>query len=490
VRHNFTAANAYQYAANSNKLSRIPNYALYTYDADGQMTAQQKDVASSPVLNQYVEYDGAGMVVAVYSDAARTQRKVSYAYDEGGLRVKKVNHVTNITTYYVNGVIYDNEATAGGVIAQKEIPLSGSGRIGIYRVVENQYTYELSDHLGNVRAVISATKVNGRADVLEYSDYYTIGGVARSGGTMRYRYGYQGQFAERDKETEWNSFDLRQYDPVVGRWLSPDPYGQYNSPYLAMGNDWAGSVDADGGFATKFGAWLYNVLHFGGSGSIANYYGFWQVAHGSTVVAGAVGAGAAASSVISGAARRALDFANGFGNAHLSNNLSIAGTDISLYKRETRYISKAHQAGQMLGDAAATVQGAYETISGLTTMAGGVAGGVVLAIPSGGTVAIPGVAVVGVGALQTAHGVSTAANGLENLFNQRQVNADGNSGGGKFKGGKKSTRDKDFGIKDKDFWNWWHRDGKKAYGGEDITDDIADEVYKDWIDLGKPKGAK
>jgi len=191
-------------------------------------------IVLSLLLNQYVEYDGAGMVVAVYSDAARTQRKVSYAYDEGGLRVKKVNHVTNITTYYVNGVIYDNEATAGGVIAQKEIPLSGGGRIGIYRVVENQYTYQLSDHLGNVRAVISGTKVSGRADVLEYSDYYSIGGIARSGGTMRYRYGYQGQYSERDMETEWNSFELRQYDPVVGRWLSPDPYGQYNSPYVGM----------------------------------------------------------------------------------------------------------------------------------------------------------------------------------------------------------------------------------------------------------------
>ena|GEM_PF-2881497 len=265
VRHNFTAANAYQYTANSNKLSRIPTYALYSYDADGQMTAQQKDIATSPLLNQYVEYDGAGMVVAVYSDAAKTQKKVSYAYDEGGLRVKKVNHVTNITTYYVNGVIYDNEATAGGVIAQKEIPLRGGGRIGIYRVVENQYTYELSDHLGNVRAVISGTKVNGRADVLEYSDYYSIGGVARSGGTMRYRYGYQGQYSERDKETEWNSFDLRQYDPVVGRWLSPDPYAQYDSPYMGMGNDWAMQVDPDGGYS-GVGTLLRNIASALGMG--------------------------------------------------------------------------------------------------------------------------------------------------------------------------------------------------------------------------------
>ena len=97
--------------------------------------------------------------------------------------------------------------------------------------------------------MISGIKVNARADVLEYADYYAMGGVARSGGTLQYRHGYQGQYAERDGETGWNSFELRQYDAVTGRWLSPDPYGQYDSPYVGMGNDWPGSVDPDGGFA-------------------------------------------------------------------------------------------------------------------------------------------------------------------------------------------------------------------------------------------------
>ena len=100
-----------------------------------------------------------------------------------------------------------------------------------------------------MRAVISGVKVSGRVDVLEYADYYALGGVARSGGTLQYRHGYQGQYAEKDGETGWNSFELRQYDAVIGRWLSPDPYGQYNSPYVGMGNDWPNAVDPDGGFA-------------------------------------------------------------------------------------------------------------------------------------------------------------------------------------------------------------------------------------------------
>jgi len=37
------------------------------------------------------------------------------------------------------------------------------------------------------------------------------------------------------------------YDPIIGRWFAPDPYGQYPSPYLVMGNNPVSSVDPDGG---------------------------------------------------------------------------------------------------------------------------------------------------------------------------------------------------------------------------------------------------
>ncbi len=48
--------------------------------------------------------------------------------------------------------------------------------------------------------------------------------------------------------SRYNSFQLRLYDPITGRWFAPDPYGQYPSPYLAMGNNPVSSVDPDGGF--------------------------------------------------------------------------------------------------------------------------------------------------------------------------------------------------------------------------------------------------
>ncbi len=98
--------------------------------------------------------------------------------------------------------------------------------------------YELKDHLGNVRVVISDMKhsvispagVVGsfNADVKVMRDYYAFGmempeQVWQAGG---YRYGFNGM--ERDDELKGQGasydFGARMYDPRVGRWFSTDPF--------------------------------------------------------------------------------------------------------------------------------------------------------------------------------------------------------------------------------------------------------------------------
>lgn len=72
-----------------------------------------------------------------------------------------------------------------------------------------------------------------------YNDYYPFGMTITPGttGTNDYRYGYQGQYAGKDPETDWNAFELRMYDSKIARWPSVDPKGQFHSPYVAMGNN-------------------------------------------------------------------------------------------------------------------------------------------------------------------------------------------------------------------------------------------------------------
>lgn len=66
-----------------------------------------------------------------------------------------------------------------------------------------------------------------------------------------YRYAFQGQ--EKDPETGKEAFELRLWDSRIGRWLTTDPYGQYSSPYLGMGNNPISMMDPDGGMACPDG---------------------------------------------------------------------------------------------------------------------------------------------------------------------------------------------------------------------------------------------
>lgn len=86
--------------------------------------------------------------------------------------------------------------------------------------------------------------------VVAGADYYPLGLAMESREITdeAYRYGYQGQFSEKDLNTGQNGFELRMYDPRIGRWLVPDPYGQFASPYVSMGNMPHMATDPDGGW--------------------------------------------------------------------------------------------------------------------------------------------------------------------------------------------------------------------------------------------------
>jgi RHS repeat-associated protein len=83
------------------------------------------------------------------------------------------------------------------------------------------------------------------------------------------RHNYQGEYAEKDEETGYLAFQLRFYDARIGRWVSPDPYEQFASPYVGMGNLGHISSDPDGGLA---------VGNFWSNMSSFLFGGYWQTA--------------------------------------------------------------------------------------------------------------------------------------------------------------------------------------------------------------------
>lgn len=93
-----------------------------------------------------------------------------------------------------------------------------------------------------------------RSSVVAGADFYPFGLEMenREIDLEEYRYGYQGQYSEEDDANGWNRFELRSYDPRIGRWLSTDPYGQFDSPYIGMGNVPNVGIDPDGGYLSIF----------------------------------------------------------------------------------------------------------------------------------------------------------------------------------------------------------------------------------------------
>jgi RHS repeat-associated protein len=137
------------------------------------------------------------------------------------------------------------------------------------RTVGNK-AYELKDHLGNVRVVISDAKqiVDSDADntvssadnfvpeVLSYNDYYAFGMMmpGRNFNANQYRYGYN-KGSEKDDEiyglgNAYNT-EFRILDTRLGRWMSIDPKASLMpgwSPYVAMNNNPVLLNDPNGDF--------------------------------------------------------------------------------------------------------------------------------------------------------------------------------------------------------------------------------------------------
>ena len=245
--------------ANINDIQDQTDPQNYKYDDIGQLTENV-----SEKLN-YI-YNTQGLVTEVKKNNVSL---VKFFYNERGHRIRKESYTTIPgTTYYALDMSGNTMAVyflpSGGSISQVELPVYGLNRLGVTNRT-NITNYEITDHLGNVRAVVQ--RQSGNTITKSYADYYPFGEALYGRNSFdNYRYAFQGQ--ELDQDTQMEAFQLRLWDGRIGRWLSTDPYGQYSSPYLGMGNNPVSSIDPDGGWETRFGAWLGSFFDGRSGGTI------------------------------------------------------------------------------------------------------------------------------------------------------------------------------------------------------------------------------
>jgi RHS repeat-associated protein len=213
----------------------------YLYDKIGNIT---RDLEGKVTAIGWTVY---GKIKSITKQDGST---LQYNYDAGGNRISKVyfdfTANTTTTTYYIR----DAQGNALAVYEgpdKKEQYLYGSSRLGTWRATGDGYgmrQYELTNHLGNVMAVMGdfTTPVAQGQDIVydafvfNEQDYYPFGMIQPGrkfdlGGP--YRYGFNGKEEDDEVKGDGNSIDFgaRIYDPRIGRWLSVDPL---QAKYAAM----------------------------------------------------------------------------------------------------------------------------------------------------------------------------------------------------------------------------------------------------------------
>jgi RHS repeat-associated protein len=241
----------------------------YTYDKIGNLMSETPNGASSIKWTVY------GKIRSIVPTGGGS---LSYRYDAGGNRVYKLYNKPGggtVETWYVRDAQGNPLATytkENGTTEWSEQHLYGSSRLGLWKpglnvtasveeaetkwLAEGGKRYELTNHLGNVMAVLSDKRLGGpvyTAEVVGMQDYYPFGMlmVGRSLGAGGYRYGFNGKENDNEVKGEGNQQDygMRIYDTRLGRFLSLDPlmkaYPEL-TPYQFASNRPIDGVDLDG----------------------------------------------------------------------------------------------------------------------------------------------------------------------------------------------------------------------------------------------------
>ncbi len=250
----------YYYQSNSNKLAKVKDLSYkpygfkdgtnsgndYTYDPNGNL----KNDANKNITS--ILYNHLNLPTEIKFNNSNT-KKITYFYDASGTKLRKVvNDNGSITTtdYASNGAVYENNVLQFVPMPEGYVTKSGNNF---------QYVYQYKDHLGNIRLSYSDSDGNGsisQSEIIEESNYYPFGlqhkgynnYVNPNGNAAAQRFKFQGQEFSEELNLNNYEFGLRQYDASLGRWFSTDPYEQFDSPYVAMGNNPVVSVDPDGGY--------------------------------------------------------------------------------------------------------------------------------------------------------------------------------------------------------------------------------------------------
>ncbi|MCD1117448.1 RHS repeat domain-containing protein [Chryseobacterium turcicum] len=208
----------------------------------------------------------------------------NYLYRADGVKLKKL--FADIETNYLDGFQYKalkpSQENPGGLVGPDDIAVMKLRIIptseGYFDAVTNQYIYNYTDHLGNIRLSYTDTNKDGiiqprqyfvsecsgnwnppfefpicidnwkPGEIVEINNYYPFGLMHNYTTTTQnaYQYKYQGQELQ---ETGMYMFKYRTYMPDTGRFIQLDPLTEkfpYNSTYAIQENKMGMGIELEG----------------------------------------------------------------------------------------------------------------------------------------------------------------------------------------------------------------------------------------------------
>jgi RHS repeat-associated protein len=222
---------AYNYSGNQ-LLSITGIGSNYAYDNNGNMTTDG--------LNGFVlKYNSLNLPAGI----KKGTDSLAYIYSATGEKlVKSLNGA--VKQYYVGDMVYNNAKGLDYILYEEGM---------VKKAATYVYEYNLKDHLGNTRVMLSPTS-NNTISTDQVDEYYPFGlsyrPISPDNGN---KYLYNGKEIQDEtlggKTLGLYDYGARFYDPQIGRWSAIDPLAEkYASitPYNYCANNPMIFIDTDG----------------------------------------------------------------------------------------------------------------------------------------------------------------------------------------------------------------------------------------------------
>jgi RHS repeat-associated protein len=202
----FGPPGTYTYQTGTNKLTNITGTPPidFGYDANGNITSENTRTLVYDLSNQLIQIlDGGNQTAA-------------YTYNGIGQRIQKVTQSgTKIFHYDLKGHLIAETNQSGQMLG--EYIYLGDQLLAMIRPGEVAYYFH-NDHLGTPQVL-----TNDSQTIAWKAAYTPFGKAQISTGAVENAFRFPGQFYDQETGLHYNYH--RYYDPITGRYITPDPIG-------------------------------------------------------------------------------------------------------------------------------------------------------------------------------------------------------------------------------------------------------------------------